>query len=71
MPLTEFLSGADRKEKLWGSTEQRQSKHVLVLKLLNQIFAHEGFVKACPVGWIHRERESEGIFLLFIFYLGR
>ena len=21
-------------------------------KLLFQIFAHEGFVKACPVGWI-------------------
>ena len=65
MPLTEFLSGADRKEKLWGSTEQRQSRHVLVLKLLNQIFAHEGFVKACPVGWIHRERVKGFFFYLF------
>ena len=35
-------------------------------KSLFQIFAHEGFVKACPVGWIpttrydiEREREGE------------
>ena len=34
---------------------EQQSKHVLVLqKLLIQIFAREGFVNACPGGWIPR-----------------
>ena len=32
---------------------EQQSKHALVLqRLLIQIFTHEGFVKACPIGWI-------------------
>ena len=47
-----------RRRKRINKTEEQQSKHILVLqKLLFPIFAHQGFVKACPAGWIPTTRD--------------
>ena len=52
--LTQAMMLLEREREGGGGGEretvEQQSKHVLVLqKLLIQLFAHEGFVKACPV----------------------
>ena len=40
-------------------------------KLLFQMFAHEGFVKACPVGWIPTTRVHLYYKCMLVFARGR